>query len=263
MRTRRIVMYCVGFIALQMCTPPPPALASADSCSGALVMDTYSGSSAVSSDWRLADLVDRGTYDQIKHDAGASAVIYGVPVGANYDDFKQEVTQYKHSRNEHLTTNQLVNIAWTGLDPNSPGAYAQCLNTQVFLSSGLHAAVRAATDSNIIILVKWDVPGQPQHAQIAWTPSVIGNITLPTDFPQGMTTISVPRPPQQVALAGSTQGWTTDAIILEPLPLPPPPTTSECNKSFAGQQAPVFIQCNGFHPHALAKSRFEWNYWLC
>jgi hypothetical protein len=263
MRIIRIVVCCLALIALQTCvTPPPPPspqLSSSDSCIAALVMDTYSGSSAVSSDWRLADLVDQGTYDQITHDASASAVIYGFPVGANYDDFKKEVTQYKHSHNEQLATNQLVNIAWTGLDPNSPGAYAQCLNTQVFLAPGLHAAVRAATASNIIILVKWDVPGEARAAEVNWTPRVIAGQVLPTRFPQGTTAISVARPLQQVALAGSTRGWATDAMILDPLPAPSarfqwvrkdPVTVSLifgiCNvQSYCAQQDPTDLkECN-------------------
>jgi hypothetical protein len=51
-------------------------------CEHALVMSTYNLKNEVSLDWRMAEFVSLNTYNEIKQTAGASAVIYGVPVGA-------------------------------------------------------------------------------------------------------------------------------------------------------------------------------------
>ena len=104
-------------------------------CESALVMSTYNSATDVRSDWRLADLVDRQTYEQIKRDAGANAVIYGIPVGANYGEWKDAAARLRHAHNESLSKSQLVNIAWTGFDPQTSQIYLKCLRNRTIFST--------------------------------------------------------------------------------------------------------------------------------
>jgi hypothetical protein len=62
--------------------------AQAGPCSDALVISTYDRFETKHVDWRLASHVFGTAYNEIRDKAGASATIYGVPVGANYGDFK-------------------------------------------------------------------------------------------------------------------------------------------------------------------------------
>jgi hypothetical protein len=193
-------------------------------CDSALVKSTYNLGSYVGSDWRLADLVDQNTYEQIKHDAGANAEIYGVPVGASYGDFKNQVAALRKQHNESLSHAEQLNVAWTGLDPNAPSAYRDCLNNQVFNMPGLRAAVTGATKSDISILIKWTVPGEPS-VTFTWsgTRGAVFENDLPTSMNQGEQTIIVPRPDREFSIAANAPHYSTGRIVLEPLPPPPPP----------------------------------------
>src|SRR5271157_4630351 len=116
------------------------SLSAQQVCDAALVKSTYNSFSSDQMDWRLATLVTEKDYNEIKQDAGGSAVIYGVPVGANYDEYRKNVTEKLASYHESLTRNQIKNILWTGLDPNAKSAYSECLQAQVFAARGLHMA---------------------------------------------------------------------------------------------------------------------------
>ena len=85
-------------------------------CDSALVRATYNKIDQQYVDWRLAEKVDEGTYNQIKTEAGANAVIYGVPVGASYGDFQENIKSLKREHQESYTSQTYRNILWTGLD---------------------------------------------------------------------------------------------------------------------------------------------------
>jgi hypothetical protein len=89
---KRIETGISAFILLSIVSGPAHAI-----CESALVLSTYNKQLAYQSDWRVADLVDSATYDRIKHDAGVNAVIYGIPVGANYSDFKDRFLDIERS----------------------------------------------------------------------------------------------------------------------------------------------------------------------
>ena len=125
------------------------------SCNDALVRATYNRFDSQQVDWRLAKFVNEETYNNIKHDAGANAVIYGFPAGASYGDFSNTVDIKFNSVQESLSLSQALNVMWTGLDPNSPSAYSDCLRAQVLNGFSLHVAVKFATDSDIALTIKW------------------------------------------------------------------------------------------------------------
>src|SRR4051794_40271589 len=91
-------------------------------CDKALVIATYNRTDQQFVDWRMAESVDEATYDAIKHDASASATIYGIPMGATYGDFKQNISTLKRNNQQSYTKETFRNVAWTGLDANSVNA---------------------------------------------------------------------------------------------------------------------------------------------
>ena len=103
------------------------ALAQAQ-CDAALVLSTYTSWDSSHVDWRLSTMVTKEGYDTIKHDTDANGTIYGIPVGANYDDFHNRVEQEMNSRHESLTTDQARNVMWTGLDPHTPRPRGQSVS---------------------------------------------------------------------------------------------------------------------------------------
>jgi hypothetical protein len=197
----------------------------AGSCDSALVMSTYNSKTNVGSDWRLADIVSQDTYDQIKHDAGANAVIYGIPVGASYSDFHNHVDQMRKSYSESLSYSQKVNIAWTGLDPNSSSVYHDCITKEILSSVGLHAAVLSATETDITVLVRWNLPGNAAALNVKWVSSNSRDPSMaafPSKIAQGDTTVIVKRPTTEFSIAGNAKGYSTYQIVLDPLPTSPP-----------------------------------------
>jgi hypothetical protein len=186
-------------------------------CDGALVKSTYSSFSSDQIDWRIATLVSEKDYNEIKQEAGGTAVIYGVPVGANYAEYQQNVHDKLQTYNESLTRNQVRNILWTGLDPSSPGAYGECLRTQVLASRGLHMAVKTATKTDITILVRWNPQGtDPANIPVVWNWKGAAAASLPQNVQQGEATVIVLRPAQQRSLAVNAKGF-SDSVTLEPL----------------------------------------------
>ena len=161
---------------------------SASDCDGALVKSTYNSFSTDHLDYRIATFVSEKEYNEIKQDFGASAVIYGVPVGANYGDFQKAVSDKTASFASSLSQDQVRNILWTGIDPNSPGAYEACLNTLVFNSRGLHLAVVSATKTDLALQVSWHPEGNdPATIQPHWVYRAAPDAKFPTTLVQGTT----------------------------------------------------------------------------
>jgi hypothetical protein len=189
-------------------------------------MSTYNSSGITTLDWRLADLVDQTAYDQIKQNGGASAVIYGVPVGANYNEFKNTINTYKQSTNQSLSYSQQVNLAWTGLDPNAQSAYTACLQAEQ-QKTGLHAFVVFATTTNIAIQINWNVPGISTAGIAVAGADAQTQALFPQRVGNGAVTVVVPRPQIEFAIAiNSVQpsGYSA-SLVLEPLPPPPIPVS--------------------------------------
>jgi hypothetical protein len=222
-------------------------------CDGALIKSTYSSFTSDQTDWRLATLVSEKDYNEIKQDAGGNALIYGIPVGVNYSDFQRNIHDKLQTHTESLSRNQIRNILWTGLDPNSPGAYHDCLEAQVFASRGLHIAVKVATSTDITLLVKWNPQGSDSaNIPLTWNWQGTSASQLPKTVQQGETTVVVTRPKQERSLAANYMGF-SDSVILEPLaklpPLPPlAPTWHTEDKDGRPYMSPDWVfpaNCNG------------------
>src|SRR5262249_41818821 len=136
----KVVFFTVGVLLLGFSESASAALNLPVSrtiivdCDKALVKATYNKIDQQYVDWRLAEKVDEGIYNQIKTEAGVNVVIYGVPVGANYGDFQENIKSMKRENQESYTSQTYRNILWTGLDPASVSAYQECLKTAAALA---------------------------------------------------------------------------------------------------------------------------------
>jgi hypothetical protein len=194
------------------CVIPTIAMAA---CEDALVLSTYKFNNNVKNDWRLATLVTQSVWDEASHNGSVNAIIYGVPVGASYSDYHKRAENSMQSHNESYSHEQLLNIAWTGLDRSSVTAYQDCLQLEAARIPGLHLGVRAADSSSILLLVNWSQPGAGP-IQVSWTRPIIEGQRLPINFPPGSTTISVPRPQADLNLAANSGGSTSEVVTLTP-----------------------------------------------
>jgi hypothetical protein len=200
------------------------AEAQVSQCEAALVRSTYNSFAYDRVDYRLALTVDESTYNEIKRNAGGSATIYGVPVGATYDEFQKRAYRMSRTTNESLTHEQALNIRWTGLDPNAPSAYRDCLNAQVFSGAGLHLAVASATQRDISIRLNWVMVGTGTASlAITWSGAGldIDGKPLPTSLVPGERVLVIPRPANERTIAVNGNG-SAHFVVVTPLPTIPP-----------------------------------------
>ncbi len=203
-------------------------------CDSALVRATYNKIDFQFSDWRLAEKVDEGTYNQIKTDAGANAVIYGVPVGASYSNFQENIKSLKRDRQESYTSESFRNISWTGLDPNSVGPYQDCLKAAaVAARKSIVLLPERATATDISFKLFYTPSGSvaPNPVPVKWTIGEGSVASLPSKVPAGSTLIVVKRPPREVTLAvNAIAVGDSDSVVLTPLPKPLPPEARFASK---------------------------------
>ena len=168
----RNVLY-VGAFGLLLCGLSVEAHAV---CEAALVIDNNRSSSSNKNDVRLATLVTQSTYDEVKHDGGLGATIYGVPVSANYGDYHTAATNAASSLGSSIQSEEATNLEWSGLGINGLTAYRACLDQEMFARDGLRAAVVGATTTQIALKIRWFSPGLGS-AMLAWSPnSSVGGV---------------------------------------------------------------------------------------
>src|SRR5271165_623423 len=89
-----------AYVAALVIIQPYPALAN--DCDVNLFKSAYQGNSSIKDDFRLAQYVSQETWDNASHNAGANAVIYGIPVGASYSDYHSHAQRISSSLNQSL-----------------------------------------------------------------------------------------------------------------------------------------------------------------
>ena len=196
-------------------------------CDAALVKATYNRVDFKYTDWRLAEQIDEGTYNQVKQDVSSEALIYGVWVNNDYNSFKESIKTLKRERKESYTTQTFRNITWTGLDPNGAKAYSDCLKAAAANSrKALVLWPEKATETDITFKLSYRPSGAsaPNPLKVKWT-SGDGQVSkLPRSIPAGDTTIIVKRPTRDVTLAVNAEAvGDSDSVVLTPLPKPLPP----------------------------------------
>ena len=109
---------------------------------------------------------------------------------------------------------------WTGLDPNSPSAYAQCIDAFIRTTRGLHLAIRNATNSDISLIIGWNPQGSdPSNINVTWSPPSLGGVNIPRQVTAGTQIVILPRPSGTRQIAVNFPGF-SDSAVLEPLPPP-------------------------------------------
>jgi hypothetical protein len=203
-------------------------------CDSALVIATYNKVNYQYEDWRLAEQVDEGTYNQIKANASANAVIYDVPIGASYKDFQENIKTLKQNQQQSYTSQTFRNVAWTGLDANSVAAYQDCLKTAASVARKVLVLLpdkATTTDVTFKLLYTPSGTAAPNPLPIKWTIGE-GNVSaLPTRIGAGSTTILLKRPPRDVTLAvNAIAVGDSDSVVVTPMPPPLPPESRFASK---------------------------------
>lgn len=186
-------------------------------CNAALIIDTYSLKTWRFKDWRLAKRVTKDTYKEIKRNASADAVIYGIPVGAEYEDFQKNIEHSASSHDESLTEAEATNILWTGLGMASSEAYKHCLD-RVTDSAGIRLTVNHATDNDVSINIRWAPLGGEPKVQLKWSGGLATHSALPKSAVTGSQTVVIGRPAKEQQLAVNVVGHgASNSIVLTPL----------------------------------------------
>lgn len=205
-----------------------PTQSQAEECSDALIVETYSRYSEANMDWRLSQFVSEEEWNSIQKDAGANAIIYGVPMGGSYSEYKAASSKKISEMGESLTSQQVDNILWTGLGGNSLEAYQKCLQSK---SYGLFLYPRKATKTALEIVLEYRPTNSDGGAiTLDWASTSPQVGKRPTSIsPNNKWTFFVTRPSDSgdILLAVNGGGLTAPAVVITAYPPPPPQWNSE------------------------------------
>ncbi|WP_176061461.1 hypothetical protein [Paraburkholderia sp. BCC1876] len=207
------------FLPVERC-----AAMDVSACDATLAKDAYNDSSTSSTDYRLATLVTQSDWEQASHSGGASAVIYGFPVGASYSDYKNSVTESLNARNESLTDNETRQLAMQYLSDNSLTAYLACIRG-VTRTPGVGLYLGKVTDTTMSVHATYAAPGTGflhLPVRVKWSGMVPSpGTSLPHYLNPGDDVILEFSRPKASAIVSIRAGGTADDIILSAL-IPPP-----------------------------------------
>lgn len=215
-------------------------------CDAALIKGTYESTSTLIVDWRLAKHVDESSYNAVKHDAAANAVIYGVPMGASYGDFQENVKKASSGSEESLRVEQFRNIAWTGLDENASKAYSECVRSVALQARKMISLIpiRANRDTITFRVVYSPVGASPIPLPVKWPGGAQMSPDLPTTLEPGEQSVVVKRPTEDASLAVNG-GGATDDMVLTAIPAVLPPETRPTSCKFDAPPAEQKVLARG------------------
>lgn len=195
---------------------------SVTDCDSALIISTYNKIESSKSDWRMAVHVDEQTYSKLKTEVGASGAIYGVPVGANYGQFKENTKNYSTDQSSSYSEEQFRNVSWTGLSADTTDAYKSCIRSR---QGGLVLIPDRATDSDVSFRILYNITGgSPNPLSVTWTGEESGNNSLPKAISAGsdgrVVIIKRPTKTSTLAINGENNTSFSDSVILTPIPEP-------------------------------------------
>jgi hypothetical protein len=100
---------------------------AADDCSKALIPANMRGSMLSVQDLSIASTLSRDAYNEMKQHFSGDAVVYYVPVGANYDDYQKNISSLREAF--QLNNFDLYSSAYasSALNDQSLQAYRACL----------------------------------------------------------------------------------------------------------------------------------------
>jgi hypothetical protein len=245
-------------ITLGMCNN----VLAAEDCSKALVLTstTYllDETTLLSVAWNLSE----EQYNEAKSKAGLNVVIYDVPVGASYSDFRQNILKKAQSYKLEDFEKRSIAYATRSLDANGLAAYKACL-------VGNHVptlVVEEIGTNNYRLYFVYDPA--PGAGSFKWNLGIVDNLanasardlkSLIASLPAGKAidqpfTVKPTNADSEVAInLVATGGGFGASAILPPLHvnLPPAPAVPLTQRVFEGAPASVLIDGD-----ACAKSDF-------
>jgi hypothetical protein len=231
-----------------------PAFAiDVSSCDPALVRMTYKATSKSSSDFRLSNLVDETTYKGLTKNMKGTGYLYGVPVGASYDDYQQNWMHLHRDLKVSLSAEESRSVAWTGV-PLENSDYGKCLAALVSIATtGITLTPKSATENDILVEVTWRVPQGTALLEVdaVWAASDEKLLILPpAKLKNGATSFLVKRPVTgSINVFVNVQQQFSDHLVVAayspPPPLPPTPN-KDTYLAFCGKTAGPFECGNEF-----------------
>lgn len=209
-------------------------MVDASECAKVLIKSTFSLKSGRFKDWRLANHVDKQTYQEAKDSVGVDGEIYGVPIGADWDEFRKNIQKASEDHKESLTEWETLNILWTGIDATTAHAYTACIDAAASNQVGIHLSVGRMTDTDITLRLKWTpMGGGHDTVALSWSGSLAHSPDLPKKITVGPgLSFVVKRPSQQSNLAVNIESQGAgDSVTLFPLPPVPPPLPTHFEKT--------------------------------
>lgn len=213
---------------------PAQAAPTIKDCDKALSQSYLKEASSIKSDWRLSTLVTQEQWSEQKQGANATGAIYGVPIGASYEDFKKNSQKFYSEHNESLNINVTRSVAWQGLQSTNVDAYKACLSALRSSNPGIYLAVAKQTQNQISLTAFYNAgPSDPDDISIAWDDSskLLGKRAPDKLHRHTEIGITLARPTSGEALVGVSQKASLfgqvsvagDTLIVEPVsPMPPP-----------------------------------------
>lgn len=204
-------------LAFSLCLPFSASKAEGiKDCDSALIKATYTLTESRFLDWRLAEKVSNEQYNEVKQSASAAVSIYGIPIGADYGEFRKNIDTYRYSKNASLTEETFRNVLWTGLNESSEKAYVACLHQAS--KKSLLLIPKTATTSDITFDLQYSVIGAAKNPlPVEWFGVIPKGSHLPKKVVGGNNPVLIVRPKASSTLIVSGGGL-TDNIIITPLP---------------------------------------------
>jgi len=205
-------------------------------CDTALAQDILLDTSSLKSDYRLSTLVTVENYQKLSHDAGANAILYGVPVGATYKDYDESRSKTFASHSESQSIDIARTIYQQSVNPQAKVNYPACLTAVLRSDKGMHLWIESVTATDVALLLSWTPTyGQPTQMAVTWTKTTTQRLqNLPTTIGLAQKMVLIPRPVAEYTLGVNSDGG-GDAVVIEPVlpparPSPPPaPVMSSCD----------------------------------
>lgn len=135
-------------------------------CAKGLITSSFNVEQFWKNDRRLSILVDRDVYDTAKSSMGVEAILYGVPLGANFDQYRSMAESLRSRYSETVTRQSAFSYQWSGLDAAVLNAYRDCLSFN--RGQGLTLSAGSATENDIELIVRWVRGLGPAIVDVIW-----------------------------------------------------------------------------------------------
>ncbi|MFG1278750.1 hypothetical protein [Xanthobacter autotrophicus] len=165
--------------------------ANAADCEKALIKDTYNSSAYSAVSWKAARLITEEDYNDIRKNLKGEAVIYGIPMGGGWEDFKTERKKRQEQSFEAFSSIDATNIAQALISPETSKNYQACIEAELN-QYGVHIAVKNASDVDSVLLLRYTASVEaPTTVDLKWSGDRIPK-SLPKKITSGGGNVIIP-----------------------------------------------------------------------